>query len=220
MRLIIKYFAMLEIPKTGFKILPIEVSYHDNLNDKDSPSINVKHYCYFKKHESYATNNNFNDNLPADKTLFITNLPVDTTELHLKKLFEEYGKIEKIVFHGIIKENEFLSSVINHEEEMSSNMNEEKKLKKKKKSKKGQRNFKNNDDHHSKDNDEIINLRKLLMTGSSAHIIFQSSNSLSKALNMVQKKRIWNIIYENQEKEAKMKEDFPKLGLSSNIFYK
>src|SRR5947209_4792786 len=98
--------------KTGFKILPIEVSYHNNLNDKDS-SVNAKHYCYFKQHEIHAHNNYNGNNFPTDKTLFITNLPVDTTELHLKKLFEECGMIEKILFHGIIEDNEFLSSVVN-----------------------------------------------------------------------------------------------------------
>nr|CAG8463223.1 6536_t:CDS:10 [Entrophospora candida] len=144
--------SLSEIPTTGFKVLPIEVSYHSNLNDKDS-LISANHYCYFKQHESHTNNNKNDDNLPADKTLFITNLPVDATELHIKELFKECGIIKKVRIHKT--------------------------------------------------------------AGSPAHIIFQSSDGLSKALNMVQKRRIWSAI--DEKVKEKGEKHVPKLGLSKWI---
>ncbi|CAG8666902.1 41752_t:CDS:2 [Gigaspora margarita] len=157
-----------EIPKTGFKILPIEIESISNQNDNLSanPSSSIKHhplvsihYCYFKSHDPRINSRDNSTILPAERTLFITNLPVDTTEHHIKHIFEECGIIDRILFHGVLKNNEFLAI--------------------------------------------LEGSRNLLIPGSTAHIVFKDSEGLTNALNMVQKKRIWNI----------RDQDIPPLGL-------
>ncbi|CAG8445721.1 16000_t:CDS:2 [Dentiscutata erythropus] len=162
-----------EIPKTGFKILPLEIESISNQTDnlstnpssiKHNPLVSI-HYCYFKSHDSRI---NIRDNstiLPAERTLFITNLPVDTTECHIRRIFEECGIIDRILFHGVLNNNEFLASTV--------------------------------------ENSVLEGSRNLLIPGSTAHIIFKDSEGLTNALNMVQKKRIWNI----------RDQDIPPLGL-------
>ncbi|KAG1448337.1 hypothetical protein G6F56_008971 [Rhizopus delemar] len=56
----------------GFKVLPIKVT--------DS----VRHYIYMRKHQSQNSAQDQN----ADRTLFLLNLPVDTTDRHLRKIFK------------------------------------------------------------------------------------------------------------------------------------
>ncbi|KAG1490625.1 hypothetical protein G6F54_010591 [Rhizopus delemar] len=71
----------------GFKILPVIVN-----EDK------VRHYIYMRKHESKLTE----DTKTKDRTLFLLNLPVDTTDRHIRKLFKghaitqiKYGSVEE-----------------------------------------------------------------------------------------------------------------------------
>ncbi|CAG8744839.1 4625_t:CDS:1, partial [Racocetra fulgida] len=131
-----------EIHKTGFKILPIEIESNSNQDNLSANSLSIKrnplvsiHYCYFKGHDSRI---NIQDNstiLPAERTLFITNLPVDTTEHHIKHIFEECGIIDRISFHGVLKDNEFSASVINADNDDESIIRENKTQGKKSKKK-------------------------------------------------------------------------------------
>ncbi|CAI2176959.1 7771_t:CDS:2 [Funneliformis geosporum] len=95
-----------ELSNTSFKILPIEMS------SPNTTSFTSIHYCYFKSHESRSNNSSINI-LPPDKTLFISNLPIDSTETHIKHLFQECGVIDRIIFNGVVKDDEFLINVIN-----------------------------------------------------------------------------------------------------------
>ncbi|CAG8480956.1 4874_t:CDS:2 [Scutellospora calospora] len=107
-----------EISKTGFKILPIEIESISSQNNISStnpsiiqnPLVSI-HYCYFKGHESRINICDNSSILPAERTLFITNLPIDTTERHIKHIFEECGIIDRILFHGILKNNEFSATI-------------------------------------------------------------------------------------------------------------
>ncbi|RIB17489.1 ribosomal RNA-processing protein 7-domain-containing protein [Gigaspora rosea] len=162
-----------EIPKTGFKILPIEIESISNQNDNLSanPSSSIKHhplvsihYCYFKSHDPRINTRDNSTILPAERTLFITNLPVDTTEHHIQNIFEECGIIDRILFHGKKKKQKF---------------------------------------NETAENSVLEGSRNLLIPGSTAHIVFKDSEGLTNALNMVQKKRIWNI----------RDQDIPPLGL-------
>ncbi|KAF0472043.1 ribosomal RNA-processing protein 7-domain-containing protein [Gigaspora margarita] len=195
-----------EIPKTGFKILPIEIESISNQNDNLSanPSSSIKHhplvsihYCYFKSHDPRINSRDNSTILPAERTLFITNLPVDTTEHHIKHIFEEYGIIDRILFHGVLKNNEFLASMINTDNDDGSILMENKIQGKKSKKKKKQK-F-----NETVENSVLEGSRNLLIPGSTAHIVFKDSEGLTNALNMVQKKRIWNI----------RDQDIPPLGL-------
>lgn len=209
-----------ELPNTGFKILPIEMSSQKIIFDSNSsnPSTFTSiHYCYFKSHESRNNNNNYNDKLLSpNNTLFISNLPIDSTEAHIKHLFQECGKIDRIIFNEVIKDDEFLINIVNgndnNEDENNNGLNENESIQKGKKSKKKKKKKSNIQGGIEKNvirNFEEGGLRKLLIPGSSAHIVFQNSEGLKKALEMAQKKRIWTI------KDV----EIPSLGLSSNILF-
>jgi hypothetical protein len=217
----VRLLPLEELSDTGFKILPIEISSQKIIFDSDSsdPStLTSTHYCYFKSHGSRNTNNNDNDKLlPPSSTLFISNLPIDSTEAHIKQLFQECGQIDRIIFNGVIKDDEFLINVVNgsenNEGENNNGLNEngsiqqgiKSKKKKKKKKKSNMQGIEKSVIGHFEEG----GLRKLLMPDSSAHIVFQNSEGLKEALEMTQKKRIWTV------KDAKI----PSLGLSSNILF-
>jgi len=60
-----------------------------DINSKEIKTIPVSHYIYFKKHESYRND----EDTPAGCTIFVCNLPVDTTIPHLKHIFKHCGHI-------------------------------------------------------------------------------------------------------------------------------
>jgi ribosomal RNA-processing protein 7 len=203
-----------ELSNTGFKILPIELISSSQTIDSNSSDSSTIHYCYFRSHESRNTTSA--NALPSDKTLFISNLPVDSTEAHIKCLFQECGIIDRIIFNEIIKDDEFLISAVdendNNEDGNTNNgLNENGSIrqgKKSKRKKKKKSNVQGGIERRVIGNYEEDRLRKLLIPGSSAHIIFQKSEGLKKALEMTQKRRKWTI------KDA----EIPSLGLSSNIY--
>ncbi|CAB4480955.1 hypothetical protein RhiirA5_408172 [Rhizophagus irregularis] len=205
-----------ELSNTGFKILPIEISSQKTIfdsNSSDPSTFTSIHYCYFKSHESRNTNNDDNDkHLPLNSTLFISNLPIDSTEAHIKHLFQECGKIDRIIFNEVIKDDEFLTNIVNgsdnNEGENNNGLNENESIqqgKKSKKKKKRKPNMQGGIEKNVIRNFEEGGLRKLLIPDSSAHIVFQNSEGLKKALEMTQKKRIWTI---------KDVVEIPSLGLS------
>jgi ribosomal RNA-processing protein 7 len=51
------------------------------------------HYIYFKEHSTRVVN----AELPQGKTLFVVNLPVDANLKTLKKLFKDYGTLERFI---------------------------------------------------------------------------------------------------------------------------
>ena len=57
----------------------------------------VTHYVYIRKHQAKASGE-----IPAGRTLFVSNLPVDCTERQLARFFGAHGcgSIEKVVFAG------------------------------------------------------------------------------------------------------------------------
>ncbi|KAI9475835.1 MAG: SSU rRNA processing protein [Benjaminiella poitrasii] len=68
----------------GFKVLPIIM----DENDKS-----IRHYFFLKKHESKS----LEDENIRDRTLFVVNLPPDTTDHHIKRLFKGH-KIDQITY--------------------------------------------------------------------------------------------------------------------------
>ena len=65
-------------------------------SDTLSDSVPITHYLYFRKHETRKENSE----LPNDRTLFVLNLPVDSTVAHLQRLFRRCGKIENVIFQN------------------------------------------------------------------------------------------------------------------------
>ncbi|CAG8441719.1 1440_t:CDS:2 [Ambispora gerdemannii] len=102
-----------EIPRTGFKILPIITPFTTGvINGPAEPT----HYCYIKQHETRKPN----PNTPIDRILFISNLPVDATKQHIKHLFKECGNVESVIFQGVLKlHDEYPKDIIKLEQKIN-----------------------------------------------------------------------------------------------------
>jgi ribosomal RNA-processing protein 7 len=173
----------------GFKVLPVIV--------KDG----TRHFMYMAQHEVRSES----DSLPADRTLFLVNLPVDTTDAHLQYLFRSHGAISSIVYHGAI------GGSIQQQQQPSSddttafnNSNlgssytstlikpkEDKKLKYSKK-RKQQDASDNQQDSIDLDN-EHTQLRRILHSGASAHVVFSRNDTLDSILAMTRIVRKWGV---------------------------
>ncbi|KNE54051.1 hypothetical protein AMAG_00054 [Allomyces macrogynus ATCC 38327] len=63
------------------------------LADNDEPLSEHAHQLFFRPHDARVTN----DLLPADRTVFVYNLPLDATAAQLKTLFQPAGKVESVI---------------------------------------------------------------------------------------------------------------------------
>lgn len=80
------------------------------------------HHLFIRKHASKDSK----DTLPTDRTLFLVNIPIDTTPGHLARLFRHCGIMESIVFnedsvigvvsgascHVVFKDTESVDSIL------------------------------------------------------------------------------------------------------------
>lgn len=82
-------------PRTiaGFHVLPLSIPSASS----SSSSLPTQHYLYLRPHEVTSAK----DTLPKGRTLFLVNLPVDTTEGHLRSLFDKAGRVEEVRFRRI-----------------------------------------------------------------------------------------------------------------------
>lgn len=150
----------------GFKILPIHMN-------RDAV-----HYMYIKKHESRQDS----EATPKDRTLFILNLPVDTTDEHIKRLFQPYGRVVSIKYHNRGNQPE------EDEEEAAEAVEtavEQPKLSRKKQQKLEE------EEKQKKETDPSLKIRNLLTTGSFAHVVLLEAKELENVLSMSSKKREW-----------------------------
>ncbi|KAI9480079.1 SSU rRNA processing protein [Coemansia mojavensis] len=70
----------------GYKVLPVRFD-----------SEGALHYLYFRQHSSTKED----ILMPSDRTIFMTNLPADTTERDIRRLFQGVARIARVVFHGV-----------------------------------------------------------------------------------------------------------------------
>ncbi|KAJ1752774.1 hypothetical protein LPJ78_002396 [Coemansia sp. RSA 989] len=71
----------------GYKVLPVRFD-----------SEGALHYLYFRQHSSTKED----ILMPSDRTIFMTNLPADTTERDIRRLFQGVARIARVVFHGVV----------------------------------------------------------------------------------------------------------------------
>jgi ribosomal RNA-processing protein 7 len=150
----------------GFKILPI----HMNRG--------AIHYMYMKKHESRQDS----EATPKDRTLFLLNLPVDTTDQHIKRLLKPHARIVSIKYHTRGSQQE---EDEDEEEEQEEQVEEPKLTKKQKKQQRAE-------EMKEKAADPSLKIRNLLTTGSFAHVVVLETKELENVLNMSSKKREWD----------------------------
>ncbi|KAI8639249.1 ribosomal RNA-processing protein 7-domain-containing protein [Parasitella parasitica] len=149
----------------GFKVLPVIM---------DENKKNVRHYFYIRKHESKS----LVDEDIKDRTMFMLNLPADTTDRHIKRLFKGLG-IDQITYSdsgSSVSEDYWKIQAKQQQQELDAAAN-----KKKKKHQKKQEQIE----------PEVRELRKLFTSGSSAHIIFSTEDDLTKALSMHRVEKKW-----------------------------
>ncbi|KAI9279040.1 ribosomal RNA-processing protein 7-domain-containing protein [Umbelopsis sp. AD052] len=151
----------------GFKILPIHMN-------RDAV-----HYMYIKKHESRQDS----EATPKDRTMFILNLPVDTTDEHIKRLFQPYGRVVSIKYHTRGNQPE-------EEEEGEAEEAVETAVDQPKLSRKQQQKLEE-EEKQKKETDASLKIRSVLTTGSFAHVVLLEAKELENVLNMNAKKREW-----------------------------
>jgi ribosomal RNA-processing protein 7 len=159
----------MSIPKKFGDFLVLTVSY--------SPQ--ATHYLYIRAHASRTAS----DDLPTDRTLFLVNIPPDSTERELITLFSTCGAIDRVKFGGQEALPELDDNFTSCDEEdieedtlMQEHQDATKILKNTKREKK-------------QPPPKVvplptIALRHMRRTGSTAHIVFTSAQGLSAALSL------------------------------------
>lgn len=147
-----------------------------------SYSPQATHYLYIRAHASRTAS----DDLPADRTLFLVNVPPDSTERELTTLFSTCGSIHKVKFGGQEAlpelDDDFTSDDEGGEPAIEENilMEEDgdatKILKNTKRDKK--------QPPPKVTPLPTVALRHMRRTGSTAHIVFTSTQGLSAALSL------------------------------------
>lgn len=100
--------AVGETSYNGFRPIPIKVQDRDAANVKKSVKGKGKasdissavHYLWIRQHRAPKAADAASDAtaLPSNKTLFVANLPVDTTERDIRLMFGAYGGIDRVEF--------------------------------------------------------------------------------------------------------------------------
>ncbi|KAJ2358992.1 hypothetical protein GGF43_000427, partial [Coemansia sp. RSA 2618] len=146
----------------GYKVLPVQFG-----GDK-----NATHYLYFRQHQS-----NKEDILtPNDRTIFMTNLPADTTERDLRRLFHGVARIARVVFHGAVGHDAVKIGATNAR--MMSDLANAMAEPVGKKGKKG------NNNNKEEERLEPVPRTQLLESGSSAHIVLLEAGELASVLSL------------------------------------
>ncbi|KAJ3362668.1 hypothetical protein GGF32_005690 [Allomyces javanicus] len=68
-----------------------------HLADQDEPLFEHAHQLFFRPHDARVPS----DLLPADRTVFVYNLPLDATPAQLKTLFQPAGKVESVIIGNV-----------------------------------------------------------------------------------------------------------------------
>ncbi|KAL5487567.1 hypothetical protein ACEPAI_5675 [Sanghuangporus weigelae] len=177
---------MVGLPSTlsGFAVLPVVYS-------KDAT-----HILYAKQHTAVKkpTSKDVPDVLPSDRTLFLVNVPPDTTERELTLFFKADGMVEKVVFDQRAAEEEALNALEESDDDddddegqdkdESIEVDEGRPAKKPKKSK-------IKDERPTLIPLPSTPLRTFRQTGRTAFVVFLDASSLTKALTPPHKPRLW-----------------------------
>ncbi|KAJ1956901.1 hypothetical protein EC988_001107 [Linderina pennispora] len=136
----------------GYKVLPVHFA------DSDAP-----HFVYFKAHKPKKED----VLLPANRTLFMFNLPADATELSIRRLLKGTARVVQVLFHDVIGRDVIKTSAL--EARLTASLASD-----------------------SKDEDTKPVMRtQLLGSGASAHVVVLEEQELANVLNMKSARREW-----------------------------
>ncbi|KAF8184788.1 ribosomal RNA-processing protein 7-domain-containing protein [Pholiota molesta] len=163
---------MAAIPSSvsGFSVIPVQYN------------TSTTHYLYARSHVSKADSRKV---LPDGRTLFLVNLPPDTTERETVLFFKHSGTVEKVIFDFEVKEpqhDDDSESEDEDEDPMEQDAADEQPRKRRKTQQSAVPTV------TPLPTQPLRNLRK---TGSSAYVIFLDSSSLERALASTSKPRAW-----------------------------
>lgn len=214
----------------GFLAVPVTVA----------PS-EARHWMYVRAHSAgasaVASTSKLVDELPGERTLFVVNLPVDTTESHLRHAFAKAGTISTVKFSRHAVRNKGEEDEEDEREEMGEGEDEEDdeegeeeeehhliassdgKVGKRRKKRRAPMTSKNRVPHvvplPSLDPREAMGSQTFLTTGSSAHIVFLDAPSLSRAMQLVHSGLRWSDPFRSLRKQAtKPTQDTPTTSAS------
>ncbi|KAF4619834.1 hypothetical protein D9613_004817 [Agrocybe pediades] len=163
---------------SGFQVLPVLYkSSSAASSSKSKSSSSTTHYLYARAH---AASSNSKSQLPEGRTLFLVNLPPDTTERELVLFFKNSGTVEKVIFDFEVQElttggDDTDTEDEDEDEEMNVDEPSQGQHKRGRKEKKPAA--------PTVTSLPSTPLRKLRKTGSSAYVIFLDASSLEKALS-------------------------------------
>ncbi|KAI9307026.1 ribosomal RNA-processing protein 7-domain-containing protein [Cunninghamella echinulata] len=162
----------------GFKVLPVLV--------KEG----CRHYMYMKRHEVRSDSDSF----PASKTLFLLNLPVDTTDAHLQYLFRSHGKIVSITYHtGSTIWDKSVQDIEEENIQQEKNESFDSILIQPTTPKDQHKKNKKKQQQEEAVVESKASLRRLLHSGSKAHIVFDQTKTLDSVMEMKKIVRHWTI---------------------------
>ncbi|KAK9238024.1 ribosomal RNA-processing protein 7-domain-containing protein [Lipomyces kononenkoae] len=163
----------------GFHVLPIHLPApltsagpsSDSDDENDFQQKPVVHYLYVRKHETPG------DSSPS-RTLFIANLPIDTTTLHIHILFSAFADVAPSNIETVT----FLPSPTGFSFQLIPSLSSLKGLQE----------------------SELSQIRRILPTGSAAHVLFTDTKTMNKALSALKFKHdailSWRL-FDSAEKE-------------------
>ena len=162
----------MSIPKKIGDFLILTVSY--------SPQ--ATHYLYIRAHASRTAS----DDLPTDRTLFLVNIPPDSTERELITLFSTCGAIDKVKFGGQEALPELDDNFTSCDEEDEPAIEEDNLMQEDQDATKISKNIKR---EKKRPPPKVIPLptvalRHMRRAGGTAHIVFTSTQGLSAALSL------------------------------------
>ncbi|KAJ2798804.1 hypothetical protein H4R20_004685, partial [Coemansia guatemalensis] len=160
----------------GYKVLPVRFS-----DDSDGAT----HYLYFRQHSSTKE-----DMLrPTDRTIFMANLPVDTTERDIRRLFQGVARVARVIFNGVVGQDVVKSEAANARmtSELAAAMadaagngqQQGKAGKSKRKKQMAAKDAEENEQQH-----KAVVRPQLLTSGSTAHIVLLEAEELGSVLSM------------------------------------
>ncbi|KAF9928051.1 Ribosomal RNA-processing protein 7, partial [Linnemannia zychae] len=175
---------------SNFYILPLHMpslTLSQTSLQKSSNYKNIHHYLYFKKHESPKED----AKTPKNRTLFVINIPIDSTESQIRELFKPCGRVVSVQFLNRVRENTLTKEEREQQEELERFEREAAEIEAQVQAagSKGKKGSANRATGSGKQDQE--GQRRLYATGSQAYVVFLEEQELNKALAMKKKNRVW-----------------------------
>ena len=173
-------------PSTLSHTFPVTMSAQTKIGDflvlTISYSPQATHYLYIRAHASRTAS----DDLPTDHTLFLVNVPPDSTERELITLFSTCGTIDKVKFGGQKALPELYDSFTSGDEGDEPTMQENVTMQVDEDTTKLLKNTKRDKKRPPPKVIPLptVALRQMRRTGNTAYIVFTSTQGLSAALSL------------------------------------